>query len=327
MSGPALLLAAALLPTAWAADALDEARSAYLAAPAPESPEPSAVSFLLRAYARTGERRALDAALRDLKTLSMKGERSPTYALACLEAFQATGGSSGWAARARAALDARLAAKALNWPLVSALARGAQALESPDYLLAAQKAAKALPESSEPAWVQALLDLYEASFDPALLDRALSRGKALAASGDEAAALPLLRLSQFAKSKELREAAEKLLERPKLSFEGLCGLDFARSKPQQVVIAGGLEEPGTKELLRVVRSRFLPNKVVLVVFDDQARARLARHMPFVKGARPIEGKPTAYICLNYACELPTHDPRAAADMLDGKDPLSLNPRR
>jgi len=322
LSGPAFLLAAALLPAAWASDALDEAQRAYLSAPAPESPDPLAASFLLRAHARTGDLRALEAALRDLKALSKNKAQSARFAMACLEAAQATG-SSGWASRARSALDGLLEARARDWVLVSALARAAQALESRDYLLAAQKAAGALKESAGPACVQALLDLYEASFDCGLLDRALARGKALSASKDEAAALPLLRLAQFAKRKELREAAERLLAAPKLSFEGLCALDFAQAKPKQILIAGGLDEPGTRELLRLVHSRFLPNKIVLVAADDKARARLAKHMPFVRGVRPIEGKPAAYICLNYACELPTNDPRTAADILDGKDPLSL----
>jgi uncharacterized protein YyaL (SSP411 family) len=111
-------------------------------------------------------------------------------------------------------------------------------------------------------------------------------------------------------------------ERPQALAQMLCALDFDLSKTKQVIIAGGLQEPGTREMLRLVYARFIPNKILLAVPDDAARARLAKYMPFVKGVKPIGGKATAYICLNYACEMPTNDLRAAADILDGKDILS-----
>ena len=144
------------------------------------------------------------------------------------------------------------------------------------------------------------------------------------------AALDLLRLAEFTRARGLREAAERALrrfsggmrERPRAMAQMLCALDFALSKPKQVIVAGGLDDPGTREMLRLVYARFLPNKILLVVPDDAARARLAKYMPFVKGVRPVAGKATAYICLNYACEMPTNDLQTAGDILDGKDILS-----
>jgi uncharacterized protein YyaL (SSP411 family) len=36
----------------------------------------------------------------------------------------------------------------------------------------------------------------------------------------------------------------------------------------------------------------------------------------VASVHPLQGKATAYICDNYACKLPTADPKVAARLLD-----------
>ena len=46
-------------------------------------------------------------------------------------------------------------------------------------------------------------------------------------------------------------------------------------------------------MLGAIRRRFLPNAVVLMA---------ERYWPF--RCRAIEGRPTAYVCENYACKLP-----------------------
>ena len=145
-------------------------------------------------------------------------------------------------------------------------------------------------------------------------------------SAGSVAALTLLRLAQITDREDLRKAAEKTLERfaglmaryPRATAQMLCALDFSLSKPKQILIAGKRDDPGTREMLRVVHSRYLPNRILMLIEGEEARKRLSRHMPFVKGVYPIQGKASAYICLNYACELPTNDPRAAGDILDGK---------
>jgi uncharacterized protein YyaL (SSP411 family) len=145
-------------------------------------------------------------------------------------------------------------------------------------------------------------------------------------SAGSVAALSLLRLAQITDREDLRRAAEKTLERfaplmaryPRATAQMLCALDFSLSKPKQILIAGKRDDPGTGEMLRIVHSRYLPNRILMLVQDDEDRKRLGRHMPFVKGVYPIQGKASAYICLNYACELPTNDPKTAADLLDGR---------
>jgi len=60
-------------------------------------------------------------------------------------------------------------------------------------------------------------------------------------------------------------------------------------------------------MLGLVRSRFLPNAVVLL--HDHGRADSTYHetFPFLKHHVAVNGKPTAYVCENYARQRPVSD--------------------
>jgi uncharacterized protein len=95
-------------------------------------------------------------------------------------------------------------------------------------------------------------------------------------------------------------------------------LDFDLARKRQVLIAGDPAAADTRVLLRLVNERFLPNKVLLLADDSFGQQQLARWLPFVADVHPIQGKATAYICDNFACKLPTTDPKIAAQLLDLK---------
>ena len=97
----------------------------------------------------------------------------------------------------------------------------------------------------------------------------------------------------------------------------IAAVDFALSKPRQVVIAGDRARPDTQALLRVVNQRYLPNKILFVV-DGPESQQLAGWLPFIKEMHPIDGKATAYVCEDYTCKLPTSDPEQVARLLDEK---------
>jgi len=84
------------------------------------------------------------------------------------------------------------------------------------------------------------------------------------------------------------------------------------------VIAGDPKAVDTREMLRVVSSRYLPNMVLLLADGGAAQAQLASGLPFLEGVSRIGGKATAYICEDLLCKLPTTDPKVAADLLDSK---------
>jgi uncharacterized protein len=236
-----------------------------------------------------------------------------------------------------------------NGMMISAFAKGAQALDEPRYAAAATRAAAFLRaklwrddgllrryrdgDSAIAAFLDdyacltnGLVDLYEATFNFAHLEWAEQlAAKAVARfedpkggffstpegqgdlvlrlkddydgaepSANSVMTLALLRLARFRNRDDFRQSAERALA----AFAGkmrtggpglpqmLVAQMFAAGKPVEIVLAG----EATADILRVFRSRFLPNAVVL----------RAEHAP----DSAIYSKPGVYLCENFACQLP-----------------------
>jgi uncharacterized protein YyaL (SSP411 family) len=60
-------------------------------------------------------------------------------------------------------------------------------------------------------------------------------------------------------------------------------------------------------MLKSVRSRFLPNAVVLLHQTGSAGEAIEKIVPFLAGQKPIDAKATAYVCENYVCKQPIND--------------------
>ena len=93
----------------------------------------------------------------------------------------------------------------------------------------------------------------------------------------------------------------------------LAAMDAAISEPIQIVIAG--DRSGAEELLRVVGRSYLPNKVLLLADGADNQSFLTQHVPEIALMKPIDGKPAAYVCRNFVCDLPATDPEALAAKL------------
>ncbi|CAG5050201.1 unnamed protein product [Parnassius apollo] len=144
-------------------------------------------------------------------------------------------------------------------------------------------------------------------------------------SGNSIACHNLQRLAAYADKSEApeggdveRDMARKLLiafarrlnETPTALPEMMSALMFYNDSPTQVLIAGGCSDPRTLELVRVVRARLLPGRV-LAVADPAADtpAVLSRILP-------SGDVPTAYVCRRYACSLPVTDVKQLESLLD-----------
>jgi len=94
----------------------------------------------------------------------------------------------------------------------------------------------------------------------------------------------------------------------------LCALDFHLGPVVEVALVAPRAGDGLEPLVAEVFGRFLPNRVVagMVAGDTAAAAGL----PLLQGRSPVDGKATAYVCRNYACELPVTDRAALARQLD-----------
>jgi len=115
-------------------------------------------------------------------------------------------------------------------------------------------------------------------------------------SGNSTMALLLLRLARMTDREDFRTAAERTLRLFATRMESqsagvpqmLVANWFALAKPMEIVLAGDL----APELLAAIRHRFLPRAVLLRSADAPTP------MPV------MEGRPTVYVCENFACRLP-----------------------
>jgi uncharacterized protein YyaL (SSP411 family) len=163
--------------------------------------------------------------------------------------------------------------------------------------------------------------------DPSVLSRTRESYDGAEPSPNSTAAMNLLRLAQFTDRAEWRDKAYKTLSAftARLQSEPdavpalVSALDFRLAQTKQILIAGDPTSQDTRELLRQVNTRFLPNKILLLADGGTGQRQLAIWLPFVAGAHRIKERATAYVCENYVCKLPTTDPQMMARFLANKN--------
>jgi uncharacterized protein YyaL (SSP411 family) len=137
-----------------------------------------------------------------------------------------------------------------------------------------------------------------------LFDNATPAGTSLAAEA-------LLRLEVFTGDTAMGDRAEQVLagmgqlmsQHPRGFGHLLNALDFRLSTPKEVVIVGAPDAAETQALLSAAAGRYLPNRA-LALRDPAWPDELVADLPILTGRVPLDGRPTAYVCENYACQLP-----------------------
>jgi uncharacterized protein YyaL (SSP411 family) len=192
--------------------------------------------------------------------------------------------------------------------------------------------------------IQALMDLYESDFDERWLREALALSRTVdeqfedaehgayfttgkdhevliarlknphdgaLPSGNGVHALNLLRLSELCGQGELAKRAERtitalggLVNRYPAAFSQLLmAVDFLAIGPREIVIAGKRDHSGVRDLLRVVRGSFLPQRIVALAAPGSDSTLI----PLLDGRTTGTSGARAYVCRNYACQLPAED--------------------
>jgi len=143
-------------------------------------------------------------------------------------------------------------------------------------------------------------------------------------SGNSVAMLSLLRLSRLTGNHEYEELADKIgqafsvqVNRQPAAYAMLmAALDFVIGPVYEVVVVGDPCAQDTVEMLKALRSRFIPNKVVILVDSGKDSPAIFQLAEFTKILSSIEGAATAYVCANQSCDLPTTDAARMLDLLD-----------
>ena len=92
-------------------------------------------------------------------------------------------------------------------------------------------------------------------------------------------------------------------------------LDILLEPPRQVVIAGSASDGRTRALRRAVYDRYIPALSIVPLDPGESEPRKLNR--FLETMGMADGKPAAYVCRNFACELPVTEPEDLANLLDG----------
>ena len=142
-------------------------------------------------------------------------------------------------------------------------------------------------------------------------------------SGNSVAMLNLLRLAQMTNRDDFRQSADralaafggKLAAAPVALPQMLAACEFLFGEPRQIILVGDRDAADTRDLLRTLNSKFVPNRVVLLVDSADTRRALAGRIPAIEEMRKLDGHASAYVCRNYTCQLPVSEAARLAELL------------
>ena len=134
-------------------------------------------------------------------------------------------------------------------------------------------------------------------------------------SANTISALNLLRLAHLFGNSEWNRKAEctlktlagQLRQSPLSAPMGLVALDDYLSPAEQIVVVGKNDDSATHDMLRSVWRNFLPGAVWVFIGDPDSRSFFSKQADFYGTVQAIDGKPTAYVCKDFVCNLPTTD--------------------
>jgi uncharacterized protein YyaL (SSP411 family) len=135
-------------------------------------------------------------------------------------------------------------------------------------------------------------------------------------SGNSSAALGLLRLAALTGERRYTQEAESVfalfgkpaVEHPDAFAHMLRALDFDLSPTREVALVG----EGLSELAAIVRERSRPH---LVLAGGPGGSE---QPPLLAGRTAVNDRPAAYVCENFACQLPVTDPAELREQLENR---------
>ena len=141
-------------------------------------------------------------------------------------------------------------------------------------------------------------------------------------SGNSVAALDLLLIGRITGNIELEKKAATVgkvfsaqVNRSPMGYtQLLLATEFAMGPAYEIVIVGDPGSADTQDMTELVQRLYVPNRVLLLKSTGEDGEKLSKLAPFTKTQYTIDGKATAFVCQNYACQAPTTDLKAVAKM-------------
>lgn len=135
-------------------------------------------------------------------------------------------------------------------------------------------------------------------------------------SGNSTALSNLLRLYGLTTDERYRKRAETLIlcfskilkESPWYLAEMLPGLNMFLNQLTTIVVITPKGSAKEDSFLEILRSRFLPNKVVVMKSEEEEQSEKSPIESLIRDKKAIEGKTTIYPCRGTSCEKPITNP-------------------
>ena len=143
-------------------------------------------------------------------------------------------------------------------------------------------------------------------------------------SGNSVAVMNMVKLTRMTGNTNWAELAEKTIRAfsedvnrvPTGYTLMLTAFMFDTQNSKEIVIVGDSRDRNTKRFLHTIRAGYAPHKVLL--FKDTAGNdnKLEQLASWTSTQNSINGKPTVYVCKNFACNQPTSDLQTALSFIN-----------
>ncbi len=205
----------------------------------------------------------------------------------------------------------------------------------------------------------ALIEVYEASFAPRYLKTATELSRDLIArywdcnhggffftpddgdvpvrqkplydgavpSGNSVAMYALFVLGRMTANLELEETANRMRQvfadtvrgSPTAFTHFLTGLEFMLGPNFEVIVTGVAGAGDTTAMVRALRSHYAPDALTIFRPSGEDNPEIVEVAGFTRDIVMVEEKATAYVCTNYACDIPTTDIDEMLQLLGSKE--------
>jgi len=143
-------------------------------------------------------------------------------------------------------------------------------------------------------------------------------------SGNSVAVMNMVKLTRITGNTKWAELAEKTIRAfsedvnrtPTGYTLMLTGFMFDTQNSKEIVIVGDSRNRNTTKFLHTIRASYAPHKVLLFKDTSVSDNRLEQLANWTSTQNSINGKPTAYVCKNFACNQPTSDIQTALSFIN-----------